>query len=437
MKWWWRVPIGGTLLLAFSIFGIPAIAHPAPRACQDLDNNGACDGADPDVPAVIGTTDGSFTEAILIENGKTVTCKGAPDWGLKIVAPRITVKGTVTCAFAGGAGVTLRSTGAASTGPNGIRIEGGRITSGGPGVRLDSSTTIDLMNGIAGRPPWSVDNGNALVEATFGGSEVHITSDSHQRYAGADVRSPRLIALTAVGAGTVSTTLDPPNSFTSSYAGTVFVNQPAGSGTGAVDLTGAKVIAGGLIQINSRGDAVGLEGACLQNTEGFSGLHALLTGGGDIFVNSGPGRIIDIEDATLGDGGFGPPKFNGVLTCTPGVDRVVGTPEVCDGGVAYFRVHIFGEEFIVGITDPREIQNALANMRGENHLFPAGTLAVGDGCFNRGHRWHLVPATVKMAQVTIELCQGLPSFVDADFEYWVFTVRQYCAAGAQVVERLR
>lgn len=54
---------------------------------------------------------------------------------------------------------------------------------------------------------------------------------------------------------------------------------------------------------------------------------------------------------------------------------------------------------------------------------------------NVGHRWHLTRTT--LAQVTIEVCEGLPSGVDADLRYWL-RLGRYCAAGTPLrVEPVR
>jgi hypothetical protein len=53
---------------------------------------------------------------------------------------------------------------------------------------------------------------------------------------------------------------------------------------------------------------------------------------------------------------------------------------------------------------------------------------------NTGHRWHV--RNVRLAEVTIELCDGLPSNVDDHLGYWVGTVKRYCPWGAVPV-RLR
>ena len=37
----------------------------------------------------------------------------------------------------------------------------------------------------------------------------------------------------------------------------------------------------------------------------------------------------------------------------------------------------------------------------------------------------------------VELCDGRPSFVEDDLDYWLDTVKQYCPWGVEVAARLR
>jgi hypothetical protein len=63
-----------------------------------------------------------------------------------------------------------------------------------------------------------------------------------------------------------------------------------------------------------------------------------------------------------------------------------------------------------------------------------GKLARGDGGFNQPWGWHLEPATVRMAEVSIELCDGRPSMVQEGLEYWLGTVGTFCPWGSRVIE---
>jgi hypothetical protein len=61
-----------------------------------------------------------------------------------------------------------------------------------------------------------------------------------------------------------------------------------------------------------------------------------------------------------------------------------------------------------------------------------GTLKRGDGGFNGPWTWHIDPATVTFAEVTIEACQTAMSAIDDDLDYWI-DFGQVCIWG--VVER--
>lgn len=92
-----------------------------------------------------------------------------------------------------------------------------------------------------------------------------------------------------------------------------------------------------------------------------------------------------------------------------------------------------GESFRILLRDPARLEEARRMIaRGERKVV-AGSLARGDGGFNTGYGWHLVPESVFFADVTIELCDGRPSDVEKDIDYWVDTVRQFCPWSARLV----
>lgn len=99
----------------------------------------------------------------------------------------------------------------------------------------------------------------------------------------------------------------------------------------------------------------------------------------------------------------------------------------------HFIVDVHGERFIIHILDVEAIRLAEESLRGENNFFPMGELARGDGGFNKPWSWHLKPETVRMVEFSIELCDGLPSHIENDLDYWVETVKSYCPWGARIV----
>lgn len=93
---------------------------------------------------------------------------------------------------------------------------------------------------------------------------------------------------------------------------------------------------------------------------------------------------------------------------------------------------IDGVQFATRITDENSLHDIRVALEGDGHAgIPNGKLVRGDGGFNRGHEWHLVD--VMLADMAIEVCDGTASMVDADVDYWVDTVGQYCPWDARVV----
>ena len=92
----------------------------------------------------------------------------------------------------------------------------------------------------------------------------------------------------------------------------------------------------------------------------------------------------------------------------------------------YFLVDVNDERFIIYVTDAETIRLAIENMEGKNNMFPMEELERGDGGFNKPWNWHLKPDTVRMVEVSIELCDGTPSLVENELEYWLGTIKSYC-----------
>ena len=112
-------------------------------------------------------------------------------------------------------------------------------------------------------------------------------------------------------------------------------------------------------------------------------------------------------------------------------EDLLGPPD----GAAVFEIEVSGEIFRAAVTDTAEVRLLTQRMQGGTRGVVSGELRSGDGGFNSSWGWHLEPASVHVADMAIELCDGRPSMVQADLQYWVGTVRQYCPWGARVVAR--
>lgn len=116
--------------------------------------------------------------------------------------------------------------------------------------------------------------------------------------------------------------------------------------------------------------------------------------------------------------------------------RHEGQNSELEGGiVAFFDVD--GENFAIWVTNPDTIDDIYALQSGESNAnIPIGPIQHGPGVadHNAPWSWHLDPEATEMAEVTIELCDGRPSYVDENVDEYVDVVGSYCPWSAQLVE---
>ena len=108
---------------------------------------------------------------------------------------------------------------------------------------------------------------------------------------------------------------------------------------------------------------------------------------------------------------------------------MTGTPQ----SVATFTVQVGSEQFAVRVTDQTTFEHLSARMQRGTTGVILGRVAVGNGGFNGPWSWHLVPGTIQVADFAIELCDGTPSYLEANRDEWIRTVRDYCPWSAKVV----
>jgi hypothetical protein len=101
------------------------------------------------------------------------------------------------------------------------------------------------------------------------------------------------------------------------------------------------------------------------------------------------------------------------------------------GGVyAVFRVGT--ETFYALITNLTGIQQAIDLWQGRSTAqIPNGKLVCTSANYNCGYSWYLDPSSIQFADVTIELCDGTPSYVEANCASFG---TNYCPWSAQLIE---
>jgi hypothetical protein len=74
----------------------------------------------------------------------------------------------------------------------------------------------------------------------------------------------------------------------------------------------------------------------------------------------------------------------------------------------------------------RQCRDQLALPEDERFLHINGALDWDDGGFNAPWSWHIVPEDWVLAEISMEVCDGLPEMVEADVWYWITYVGRYC-----------
>ena len=105
-----------------------------------------------------------------------------------------------------------------------------------------------------------------------------------------------------------------------------------------------------------------------------------------------------------------------------------------DRGV--FEVEVSGETFVVEVVGADRVSQLVGRLNSGARGVINGRLGAGDAGLNTGWSWHMDPETVEAPDLSIELCDGRPSMVEADLDYWLGTVGQFCPWGAKVVRRI-
>ena len=89
------------------------------------------------------------------------------------------------------------------------------------------------------------------------------------------------------------------------------------------------------------------------------------------------------------------------------------------------------ESYRIRIIDPAQIEIAQRLLAGdEAPSIPNGRIVFGETGINTGWSWHIDPRDFEFADITIELCDGLPSDVEAG----TLSGNRYCPWSAVLVD---
>jgi hypothetical protein len=156
-------------------------------------------------------------------------------------------------------------------------------------------------------------------------------------------------------------------------------------------------------------------------------------GSGDVTIAE---LIRSVATALAGCGAAPTATPSPSATATPGAPSPTSTPAaLCAerSGGALITFAMCDETLIVWSTAPAFIDQALALLAAGEQLIPSfESLRDGTDC-DAQWSWHVDPVAMSFAELAIELCDGCPSHIEDDKDYWLGTVGQYCPWSARVV----
>ena len=117
--------------------------------------------------------------------------------------------------------------------------------------------------------------------------------------------------------------------------------------------------------------------------------------------------------------------------CAPAAASPSPAPPASPAGVVVTLRVVDREEYRIRLTDPADIDIARKLLAGEAAPgIPNGKVVRGSADVNTGYTWHIDPNDIDFADITIELCDGLPS----DVEKNQVSGDRYCPWAAKVVK---
>ncbi len=168
-------------------------------------------------------------------------------------------------------------------------------------------------------------------------------------------------------------------------------------------------------------------------------------------IQSGDEEVITVTcDPTIGDLSLGTYHGNIRIVSNDFVNSEIDIPvefivEESEVEMVYYKVGIHGYpstpeyEFIVATNDASTIQDCQSQLslpEEQRILHVNGTLDYGNGGFNSPWSWHIIPNEWQLAEMSIELCDGLPQYVEENLDYWINDVGYFCSWSGFIKEEV-
>ncbi|NGP87115.1 hypothetical protein G3569_02010 [Aliifodinibius halophilus] len=108
-------------------------------------------------------------------------------------------------------------------------------------------------------------------------------------------------------------------------------------------------------------------------------------------------------------------------------------------GTVYYEFETTGDEHVIaGTSDESVIKMAREQLtlpKSERNKFINGEIERGTN-HNKSWSWHFVPGKWSFTEVATEVCDGRPSFVEEELDYWVDDVGRFCPYSAKVIKEI-
>lgn len=131
--------------------------------------------------------------------------------------------------------------------------------------------------------------------------------------------------------------------------------------------------------------------------------------------------------------GAGKYRINFPYAGTPYIKEFDITSKI--GSEGFFTFSIVSQTLRVYMTNPQSVRDAIDNYYKLNKQNIPGGLLVDNrprkSPYDPQWSWHMKPDSIKMAEAAMEACDGLPSFVENNLDYWT-TLGTYCPWSAQI-----
>jgi hypothetical protein len=104
-----------------------------------------------------------------------------------------------------------------------------------------------------------------------------------------------------------------------------------------------------------------------------------------------------------------------------------------------FRNQPSSENFITATSDSSVtllVEHQLALPEKDRTMHISGPIASGNGGHNKNWSWHFTPDKWTLAEMSVELCDGISSHVEADLSYWLNTVGSFCPWNSYVLKEI-